>query len=197
MERVPNILSTLRIVLTPVFVVLYLQPGFLWSLLGMVVFVIAAITDYLDGYFARRYKVSTSLGKFLDPLADKILTLAGFLCIPFIDPHQFPWWIIAVIVLRDGIVTLLRLVADRYGQMMETRTMAKVKTMVQMVFLYVVLFLGVMVKAGGPIAELSALFLASGIAGWVFVLVMLITVYTAVEYIYMNWRLITGDPSRI
>lgn len=189
MKRVPNILSASRIVLAPVFVFLYLQDSFLWAVVAMVIFIAAAITDYLDGYYARRYNVTSSLGTFLDPLADKILTFAGFICIPFIDAAQFPWWMIGIIIFRDIFVTMLRIWSEQMGQTMQTRDSAKFKTLIQMVFLYAVLLTGVFVKSGGWIGEIGAAILGSGIPGWIFLIVVLITVYTGLEYIYINRRL--------
>ncbi len=189
MKRVPNILSALRIVLTPLFVLLYLQEAFVLAVLGMAVFIFAAVTDYLDGYYARRYKVSSSLGVFLDPLADKILTFAGFICLPLIDAGTFPWWIITVIVLRDVLITILRVWADYRNIVMETRYLAKIKTLVQMIFLYVALLTGLFAKSGGFIANVADALLESGILYWAFMAVMIITVYTAFEYLYLNRRL--------
>lgn len=155
----------------------------------MVLFIIAAITDYLDGYYARRYKVTSSLGRFLDPLADKILTFAGFVCIPFIDASQFPWWIIGVIVFRDVFITGLRIWSEKQGRGMKTLYSAKIKTTVQMVFLYLILLTGILVKAGGFAGDAARLLLSSGIPGILFIFVMIVTVYTALEYIYINRRL--------
>ncbi len=193
MKRVPNILSALRILLAPLFFFLYLQDAVIWAALGMAVFIFAAITDYLDGYYARRYNVSSSLGTFLDPLADKILTFVGFICLPFIDAAQFPWWIIAVIVFRDILITGLRVWADQHGVAMKTRNSAKLKTFVQMVFLYLVLLTGVVAKAGGVPGDLAQMLLDSGIPGWLFIFVMVVTVYTGFEYLIINRRLFTRE----
>src|SRR5690625_8013345 len=95
------------------------------------VFTIAALTDAFDGYLARKHKVESKLGGFLDPLADKFLTIAGFICLPFLDPTQFPWWAIILIVLRDIIVTALRLFASSKNLFMETRSPATLKTPIQ------------------------------------------------------------------
>ncbi len=192
-KRVPNILSALRILLAPLFFYLYLQDAVVWAALGMLVFILAAITDYLDGYFARRYDVSSSLGVFLDPLADKILTFAGFICLAFIDSEQFPCWIIGIIVFRDIFVTGLRIWSDYRGVSMKTLYSAKVKTFAQMIFLYIVLVIGVFYKADGYPGEWSRLLLDSDVFGWLFILVMIITVYTAVEYIWINRRLFTRE----
>ncbi len=193
MKRVPNILSAIRILLAPLFFYLYLQDAVIWAALGMAVFIFAAVTDYLDGYYARRYNVSSGLGTFLDPLADKILTFAGFICLPFIDATQFPWWIISVIVFRDIFITGLRVWADHRGVTMQTRNSAKVKTFVQMVFLYLVLLTGVIVKAGGIAGDLAQQLLDTGILGWLFVFLMIVTVYTALEYLVINRRLLKRE----
>ncbi|MDG5766118.1 CDP-diacylglycerol--glycerol-3-phosphate 3-phosphatidyltransferase [Balneolales bacterium ANBcel1] len=197
MKRIPNILSLLRILLAPLFVYLYLQDAFFWAALGMVVFIVAAITDYLDGYLARRLKVSSSLGMFLDPLADKILTFAGFICLPLIDPAQFPWWIIAVIVVRDIAITSLRVWADYRGVVMETRSLAKAKTMVQMIFLYTALLTALLAKAGGFVGDTATYFLNLGLLGWLFIFVMVFTVYTALEYLYINRKLFRRATTKI
>lgn len=194
MKRVPNILTILRIFLAPLFVLMYIQDAFLWAALGLLVFILAALTDYLDGFYARRYKVTSNIGVFLDPLADKVLTFAGFICIPFLDPDQFPWWIIVIIVFRDILITGLRIWSDYIGFPMKTRYSAKVKTLVQMVFLYVVLLAGVVLKAGGLPGDLAQSLFETGILGWFFYLVMIITVSTGIEYLYINRRLFKSEP---
>ena len=112
MKNVPNILSIIRLLLAPVFLILYIQEEVVWRSLSIAVFAVAVFTDFIDGYLARLYKVQSPAGVFLDPLADKILTFAGFICLPFIEPQQFPWWAVAVIIIRDIIVTCMRVVAD-------------------------------------------------------------------------------------
>ena len=196
MKRIPNILSASRIVLAPLFFYLYLQDTVTLAALGMAVFIFAAITDYLDGYYARRYKVTSNLGKFLDPLADKILTFAGFICLPFIEATQFPWWIIGIIVFRDLFVTGMRVWANHTGTSMNTLYSARVKTLVQMVFLYLALLTGLLVKADGAVGELSHTLLESGVLGWLFLVVMAVTVYTGIEYIWINRRLFIRESKK-
>ena len=72
MERLPNILSTIRILLTPIFLVLFFEPELWIKLIALGVYIIAAITDFFDGYYARKYNIETSIGAFLDPFADKV-----------------------------------------------------------------------------------------------------------------------------
>ena len=128
MQQLPNILSTIRIILAPIFLGLYIQDEVVWRALSVGVFAVAVVTDFFDGYLARLYGAQSSYGVFLDPLADKFLTFAGFICLPFIDPAQFPWWAIAVIVIRDIVITGMRVLADYRKFSMRTRYVAKFKT---------------------------------------------------------------------
>ena len=130
--NIPNIITLGRIVLTPVlFVVLLYAPGRIMSLCTAVIFVLASVTDFLDGYLARRMNQVTSLGKFLDPLADKLLV--GVALIMMIPMGRVPQWIVALIVGREILVTSLRVVAIREGMLIEASRMAKYKTIFQVI----------------------------------------------------------------
>ncbi|MEX1063578.1 MAG: CDP-alcohol phosphatidyltransferase family protein [Balneolaceae bacterium] len=189
MHNVPNILSFIRIVLAPVFLFMYLQDELVWRSLSIAVFAAAAVTDFFDGYIARSYNVESHSGVFLDPLADKILTFAGFICLPFIDPVQFPWWAIGLVVARDIIVTVLRIFADVRGIPIVTRTSAKVKTLLQMVFLYACLLIGVFLQADIMFSYHVNALMNTFVMGWIMILVVVVTVYTGIEYLYVNRHL--------
>lgn len=186
MQRIPNILSTLRIILAPVFLLLYIQDEVVWRALSVGIFAVAVVTDFFDGYIARLYGVQSSYGVFLDPLADKILTFAGFICLPFIDATQFPWWAVGVIVFRDIFVTGMRMLADYRNMSMETRYTAKFKTLSQMFFLYSVLLIGVFLETDVWLSAYSVQVMESGILAWLMYAVVLLTVYSWFEYIYIN-----------
>src|SRR5690554_4390066 len=166
MKNVPNILSALRICLAPVFVALYVQDEILYRSLSIAVFAVAAFTDYVDGYIARNFNAKSRLGNFLDPLADKILTFSGFMVLPFISVHVFPIMPIILIVLRDTFITVLRLVAERKKQTMRTSNTAKLKTLIQMVFLYAALLIGLFVQADVFPGDWSRWLFSSGILTW-------------------------------
>jgi len=185
-QRIPNILSTLRIILAPVFLLLYIQDEVVWRALSVGIFAVAVVTDFFDGYIARLYGVQSSYGVFLDPLADKILTFAGFICLPFIDATQFPWWAVGVIVFRDIFVTGMRMLADYRNMSMETRYTAKFKTLSQMFFLYSVLLIGVFLETDVWLSAYSVQVMESGILAWLMYAVVLLTVYSWFEYIYIN-----------
>lgn len=186
MRRLPNILSTIRIILAPIFLLLYVQDEVVWRALSMGIFAVAVVTDFFDGFIARLYHAQTPYGVFLDPLADKFLTFAGFICLPFIDATQFPWWAIGVIMLRDVIITTMRVLADWRNIPMKTRLTAKVKTMSQMFFLYLVLFVGVFIKTDVWLSSYCSHLLQTGILGWMMIAIVALTLYSGIEYIYIN-----------
>jgi CDP-diacylglycerol---glycerol-3-phosphate 3-phosphatidyltransferase len=101
------------------------------------IFVIAALTDWYDGWLARKYNYITNWGKFWDPLADKILTSTAFIAFVIID--IIPLWMVFIVITRDFIVTVLRALADYKGVAFPTSYYAKVKTFIQMSFLYYLL----------------------------------------------------------
>ena len=189
MEKLPNILSTARLILAPVFFFLFLQDDLILRGISLVVYTVAALTDYFDGYIARRYEVESEFGVFLDPLADKFLTFAAFICLPFLDPSQFPWWAIGLIVIRDITITLLRIYSDRKGIMMETRKTAKAKTAIQMGYLYIALLLGFLMLIPGAPANLVHTIFETDVLYWGMMAVVAITVYSGIEYLYVNRNL--------
>jgi CDP-diacylglycerol---glycerol-3-phosphate 3-phosphatidyltransferase len=189
MKRVPNLLSWLRIILTPVFIVLFLQDEILWASLSIAVFSFAAFTDYLDGYFARHYGAKSKFGVFLDPLADKILTFSGFISLSIYYPEFFPLIGVILIVGRDVIVTMLRMYAKQRNREMATSNVAKAKTFTQMTFLIIALLAGVFARTGLTAGTYSAWLLETGVLSWLYYGVVLFTVYTAIEYIISNRHL--------
>lgn len=173
-------------ILAPIFLLLYIQDEVVWRALSVGVFAVAVVTDFFDGYIARLYGYQTPYGVFLDPLADKFLTFAGFICLPFIDVAQFPWWAVGVIVLRDIFITGMRMIADYRNLSMETRFTAKFKTMSQMFFLYLVLLVGVFVNTDVWLSTYSTQLLESGLLGWGMIGIVALTVYSGVEYMLIN-----------
>jgi len=143
--NIPNILSLSRIFLAPVVLIFltiriqtpveyFEQWGIevsLGDLLAVTVFMIAAITDSLDGYIARRYKLVTNLGKFIDSLADKVLVIAALLAL--IELQRLPSWMVMIIITRELVVTGLRLVAAAQGIVIASSPGGKLKTFSQIV----------------------------------------------------------------
>lgn len=195
MKLLPNILSGIRIILAIVFVGLFLQEELFWKTLSVAVFASAAVTDFFDGYIARTYGAESASGVFLDPLADKILTFSGFICLPFINADLFPWWGIVLIVSRDSLVTGLRVWADIKNVEIKTRFTAKIKTAIQMIFLYLILLADVFVASGLEWSHEIAFWLHHPGQYYVFVTVVVFTVYTGVEYIYGNPQIFAKHKS--
>jgi CDP-diacylglycerol--glycerol-3-phosphate 3-phosphatidyltransferase len=135
----PNQLTILRIILTPIFLYLFLSKDTLLIQISLGVFFIAALTDWYDGWLARKFNYITDWGKFWDPLADKILTSTAFLGFVFVGLLEL--WMVILIIFRDLIITLLRIYAEARGYNFITSYYAKWKTVIQMVFLYYLLLL--------------------------------------------------------
>ncbi len=191
MHRVPNILSGTRIILSPIFLILWFQGEFWLKAIALAVYIIAAITDYFDGYYARKYQVETNLGIFLDPLADKFLTFSGFIVLPFIDSSQFPWWAIGLIIFRDVFITVLRVYMKKKNQTMQTRFTAKAKTTIQMIFLYIGLVAGLFQGVDFFVGDWVELLLSTNILLVLMIFVTFVTLYSGFEYIYINRAVFT------
>jgi CDP-diacylglycerol--glycerol-3-phosphate 3-phosphatidyltransferase len=128
----PNLLSLLRIGLVPVIVVVLFWPGPLARALAAALFLIACITDFFDGWLARRHGVTT-LGQFLDPLADKLIVVAVLIMLVAVDPEpRLPAWMAVVIALRELAVTGLRGVAAQHGIVLAAEELGKYKMIFQM-----------------------------------------------------------------
>ncbi|MEK7263084.1 MAG: CDP-diacylglycerol--glycerol-3-phosphate 3-phosphatidyltransferase [Bacteroidota bacterium] len=135
----PDRLTVLRIILSPVFVILFLNDTPEVKIISLFVFLIAAITDWYDGWAARHYGYFSRWGKFLDPLADKILTSAAL--IAFTRIGLIDAWMVWIIILRDFLITLLRSYAEYKGKPVVTSFTAKTKTVGQYISIYYILLL--------------------------------------------------------
>ena len=165
--NLPNKLTLLRIILIPFFMgVLYMGfPGANW--VALVIFIVASLTDLLDGKIARKYNLVTDFGKFADPLADKMLTTAAMLW--FVENGQMAGWVLAVVLLREFAVSGMRLVAVEKGRVIAAGWSGKVKTASTMVCICLMLF---------------------GIPDWANLVceavILVTTIYSGVEYFAKN-----------
>ena len=182
--NVPNTLSLVRVFLAPL-VLLFLslrisapvpflsldgaEPLTLGDLLAAVVFIIAAITDSMDGYIARKHHLITTLGKFIDPLADKVLVIAAMIAL--VELQRIPGWIVLVIITREFVVTGLRLVAAAEGVVIAASKGGKLKTVFQIVALAMLIL-----KLPGGMALM-----------WV---AMILTVWSGMEYLIDGSRML-------
>jgi CDP-diacylglycerol--glycerol-3-phosphate 3-phosphatidyltransferase len=187
----PNQLTILRIVLSPIFLLLFISADLLMKQISLAVFIVAALSDWYDGWLARKFNYITEWGKFMDPLADKILTSAAF--IGFVIVGLLEWWMVTVILIRDFIITFLRIYADRKGLVFTTSYYAQWKTFLQMVFLYYLLI----VYIGSITPDLNTKFnevfqalLDPDLLYYILLFITIITVHSGLFYINRNKELI-------
>ena len=161
------------------------------TVIALVLFCVASFTDFLDGYVARKYNQVTDFGKFVDPLADKLLVASALIL--FVEQKAMAGWMVCVILARELIITSLRVVAANKGVVMAATWTGKVKTCVQIViYLHYIIF-GAL--ASQPNTSFSTIFairtdgadLILTIVGWV---VTLVTIYSGYDYLKKNWDLI-------
>ena len=168
--NLPNMLSLFRVILVPVILVFLTLRGQLGYVMGLnvgdciaaAVFIIASITDAVDGYIARKRNIVTNLGKFIDPLADKILVIAVLTAL--VELHRFPAWMVVVIISREFIVSGLRMVAASEGVVIAASKGGKLKTVTQIIGIILLLF-----NIPGAMAVM-----------W---LAVILTVWSGIEYI--------------
>jgi CDP-diacylglycerol--glycerol-3-phosphate 3-phosphatidyltransferase len=193
----PNQLTLLRVILTPVFVVLVMSESSFELQLSLLVFIIAALTDWYDGWIARKLGYISRWGKFLDPLADKILSSAALLS--FVGLGLVDAWMVWIIIGRDFLITGLRTYAEYRDRPVITSRGAQAKTFGQFVVIYYILILYVARSvpaithyAGSTIDGLMAPQVLFGMM----LLVTLTTVGTGVAYLYDNRHLLRGFYER-
>ena len=133
--NLPNKLTIIRILMVPVFVLFLLTElgGRFNNLITLVLFVTASLTDLLDGYLARKNNLVTNFGKFMDPLADKLLVCSALIC--FVATKQLPAWMVIVIIAREFIISGFRLIASDEGVVIAASYWGKVKTTVQIIMI--------------------------------------------------------------
>lgn len=133
-QRIPNMLTVARIVLSPVFIGVFLLDSAAWRVTALVIALLFEITDLLDGYLARRWKVVSEFGKWVDPVADKVAHFAvffAFLTEPFVQQARWVVFLVFALYVRDTVVYYVRIRAARSGQVLAARWSGKLKTAVQ------------------------------------------------------------------
>ena len=135
----PNILSFSRIIITPFFIFLMSKSAIYYKILSFCIFSICSLSDFLDGYLAKKYNNISTLGKYIDPLADKILIISGFSVLHIIYPNVIELWMVALIFFRDIFVMLLRNYLIKNKKFLQTSFYAKLKTIFQIIVIHVFL----------------------------------------------------------
>ena len=175
--NLPNKLTVLRVIMIPFFVFfLLLENGAnpTWRYLSAAIFIVASFTDLLDGKIARKYNLVTNFGKFMDPLADKLLVCSALICL--IQLEQLPAWMVIIIISREFIISGFRLVASDNGVVIAASYWGKFKTVFQMISVILL------------ILNIPALSLITQICVWI---AMILTVVSLVDYIVKNHKVLT------
>jgi CDP-diacylglycerol--glycerol-3-phosphate 3-phosphatidyltransferase len=168
-RHLPNLLSLFRILLVPLLVVVLLTKFDGKEFVGLGVFLLASLTDLLDGWVARRFRLETKLGKLLDPAADKILTAAAFISLVELNPSVVPAWMVVTIISRELAVSALRSFAAAEHVVIGASFAGKVKTIVQVIAISLVIIYNQL----GEFGHLAPISL------WVS---LVVTVYSGGEY---------------
>ena len=171
-----NKITILRIVMIPFFLLAVLTNEQYAQIIALAIFILASLTDSIDGYVARKYNQSTNFGKFLDPLADKLLVTAAILV--FVERGQMPSWAAMIIIAREFAVTGLRLVAVAEGIVIAAAWSGKIKTAVSIVAICIMLM---------PVAQRETMVLIDTIC---YIIMILVTVWSGVEYFVKNSKVL-------
>ncbi|WP_313529679.1 CDP-diacylglycerol--glycerol-3-phosphate 3-phosphatidyltransferase [Anaerotignum sp.] len=176
--NLPNKLTILRVILIPVFLlVLFLAPVPTNRYVAVAIFVVASLTDFLDGYLARRWNLVSNFGKFMDPLADKLLVMAAL--VSMVELGDLPSWVVIIILAREFAITGFRTLAMEANIVMAASWWGKVKTTVQMIMIIVVLL------------ELPFAFMGA-VETILVALAVFFTIVSGVDYIVKNRQVLKG-----
>ena len=168
--NLPNKLTMFRVILIPFFVVFMLIDITLYDKwIALAIFIIASLTDLLDGKIARKYNLVTNFGKFMDPLADKLLVCSALICL--VALNRIPAWMVIVIIAREFIISGFRLIASDNGVVIAASYWGKFKTTFQMVMICLM------------IADITAISIVTTVVMWVAVV---LTVVSLVDYLVKN-----------
>lgn len=190
-SALPNILTVLRIFMTFLFGYYLLQSGFTAKVVAAGIFLIASITDFLDGYLARKYALITGFGKIMDPIADKFIMLTAFYI--FYHFHLIALWMFVLIFIREVGMTSWRLIAIRQGKVMAAEKAGKWKTVTQFVAVYLILLYLILVET-----NLFSQWPQEAVRGYIafingiMLFVVGITVYSGLSYVVQNRKVTHG-----
>jgi CDP-diacylglycerol--glycerol-3-phosphate 3-phosphatidyltransferase len=187
LSMLPNILTIARIFLTGFFVYFIVQPGLTNKAAGAAIFLVASITDFLDGYLAKKYQLITDFGKIMDPIADKFLMLAAFYIFSYFNIVAF--WMFVIIFIRETFITVWRLMAIRQGKVLAAERAGKLKTVLQVVVVYLILIYQLLAEA-----DVFSVWPAAVVGGYIQVInglmliVVGVTLYSGIAYFVQNKR---------
>lgn len=174
--NLPNKITMFRVILIPFFVFFMLSTQIpYYNYIAVAIFIVASLTDTLDGYIARKYNLVSNFGKFMDPLADKLLVGAALICFVALPENPMPAWGVIVIISREFIISGFRLVASDAGVVIAASFWGKIKTIVQMVMSILLI-----INWNGQIIDIVELVLVYA--------AIALTVISLVDYLVKNWK---------
>ena len=183
--NLPNILTVGRILITPLFIILLFYDHPYAKSWALFIFVTAMLTDIFDGYYARKYNLVTDYGRFLDPLADKVMVLSALISFAVMD--VIPFWMVSLIIFRDVFVTGLRMAMSSKNETMVTSKIAKRKTLSQVLIIIFILFnIGLSSLSISWIGEIIIFSKQYDLIYYFTFLVTVFTVFTGFTYLYSN-----------
>lgn len=194
--NLPNKLTVARIILTFIFMFFLFSSGLVMKILALITFLIAAITDYLDGFLAKKYNIVSDFGKVMDPVADKILTLAAFLA--FVEMKLVPAWMVVIIIMRELVITGIRLVALIKGEVLAAGVGGKHKTVSQILSIFVILIFIIIKEAGIKTFNFWNLNLEYWYRHLIFVLMLitvLLTIISGFSYLIGNRKYLFNEKN--
>ena len=190
--NLPNKLTMFRLILVPFFVAVLLAPALPHHyLIAAILFAVASYTDHLDGMLARKNNQITDFGKFMDPLADKVLVISALVC--FVELHLANVWMVLLIIAREFMVTSIRLVAADKGQVIAANNWGKAKTVSQIIAILVVLFLQYWLElavAGVSLPVMVNEPFASLLGQLLILIATVLAVVSGVIYLKQNWQIV-------
>ncbi len=175
--NLPNKLTVTRIVLTFVFMFFLFANGVIAKTLALLIFLLASLTDLLDGYFAKKHNQITDFGKLMDPIADKILVLAAFLA--FVEMELIPAWMVVIIILREMVITGLRILALTKGKVIPSDEAGRHKTVSQVISIFAILLFLILREAGIKVVYKNAIFV-------LMLITVALTLISGVSYLVKN-----------
>ena len=181
--NIANSLTFLRILLAPVFLVLFMNDLYLWV---FIVAVIAELSDLIDGYVARRYRIVTSFGKLMDPYADSIYRFTVFLC--FMAKGIAPLWMVAIIFYRDVIVTIVRNFGVLSNVVIAARRSGKIKAIAQSTAINLIILIILYKSFVDPESDSTGI---RTVSYYLMLGATVVTLFSAFDYVIGNWHIIS------
>ena len=181
LQQISNIITTIRLILAIIFLYLFTQTNLIIE--ASIIFFVAAVSDFFDGWIARKLEITSKFGEQFDPLADKVLTLSAFFA--FAIEGIIPFWCVIIIAIRDVVNTLIRFLFLSKKNI-STSLSAKIKTVLQLIFISVILFIKLFAECE-IVSDSDIIY--SPVIFYSMLLITVITIWTMLEYIFKMFKM--------